>query len=86
LAQDYFQNLGDVRNLYKNITRILGTYSIPHPQKCAWLYFFSRKISRDDESLTNNWSKEKRRTRVKVDRQNYSNATFYDQKDEGGTT
>jgi hypothetical protein len=44
LARDYFQNLGDVRNLYKNITRILGTHPIPQPQKCTRLYFFSQKI------------------------------------------
>ena len=50
------------------------------------MYFFSRKTSRDDEPLTNNWSKEKRCTRVKVDRQNYGNATFYDKKVEGGAT
>jgi hypothetical protein len=86
LARDYFQNLGDVRSLDKNITRILRTYPIPQPQKCARLYFFSRKISCDDEPLTNNWLKEKRHTQVKVDRQNYSNATFYDKKDEGGST
>jgi hypothetical protein len=78
LVRDYFQNLGDVRSLNKNITRILRTYPIPQPQKCDRLYFFNRKISRDDEPLTNNWSKEKRRTRVKVDQQYYGNATFYD--------
>jgi hypothetical protein len=86
LARDYFQNLGDVRSLDKNITRILRTYPIPQPQKCDWLYFFGQKISRDDEPLTNNWSKEKSRTRVKVDRKYYGNATFYDQKDEEGAT
>jgi hypothetical protein len=39
LARDYFQNLGDVRSLDKNITRILRTYPIPQPQKCDRLYF-----------------------------------------------
>ncbi|KAE8056027.1 hypothetical protein FH972_012830 [Carpinus fangiana] len=45
-----------------------------------------RKISGDDETLTNKWSKKKRRTRVKVDQHNYGTATFYDQKDRGGAT